>query len=893
MVERVNIIRNLVKRISILFKRKQFRNELDEEMAFHREQAERELVADGMGREAARYAALRQVGNPTRVQEQTHDVVGFSFEGVLADVKYAARQLKNSPGFTLVMLLTLGLSIGANSAIFSVIDGVLLKKLPYPQADRLVRIFLSNSDYPKFELNPFDFRDFRARNHSFESMALFTRGDVQLSGNGREPQRLNGFGISAGYFHVLGLRPEMGREFDRQAEIPGNGLRVIVSNRLWRTQLEADPNIIGRKITLNMQPYTVIGVMPPGTEHPGNEYHSVAYGESVDVWWPFSFEGDPNRRGSHFVEGIARLKDGVTADQARADMNTMMNQLGREHPNNDTGWSVLVIPLYTEIVGRSQRMLEVLLGSVGIVLLIACVNAANLLLARASARQRELAVRMAMGAPRSRVIRQLLTESLLISFAGGMLGLAMAFGGVRALVMLLPADFPRAGDIGVNGPVFAFTFLASVVTGMLFGLAPALQAARPDPKQGLQKAGKTTTGSGKDSRLRNLLVVSEVSLACVLLIGAGLMLRSLLNEMNLDPGFKPQHLLTANLSLPRATYSGDEKIERFYDQLAANLDKLPGVESAGIGSDLPWTGYDENAGGFTIEGKKPPPGQDFHARYHMATPDYFTALGIPLVAGRFFTAADKKDAPQVLIINHAMAKAYWPHENVIGKRISFEDAPKTDKDWMTIVGVVGDVKDQPNSPTAGSAFWFPVLQNVWTRDMSVAMRGRGDPRMLADALRNQVQRLDPNLAVADVQVMDRIVDASVATPRFAFVLVGLFAGLAILLAAIGTYGVISYSVSQRTAEFGLRMALGAQQVDVLRLVLKHAAMLTMAGTAIGIVASLAFARELRSMVYNVSPTDPATYVAVGAMVIVVAFIACYVPARRATHADPMDALRAE
>jgi len=892
-VDRVNLVRRLASRISILFQRNRFRDDLDEEMAFHREQAERELVTEGMTPEEARYAAMRRFGNVTRVQEKTHEVVGFSLEGMMGDVRYAARQLKNSPGFTLVMLLTLGLSIGANSAIFSVIDGVLLKKLPYPQADRLVRIFLSSSDYPKFPLNPFDFRDFRERNHSFESMAIFTRGDVQLSGNGGEPQRLNGFGITAGYFHVLGLQPEMGREFDRQAEIPGNGLQVILSDRLWRRQFEADPRIIGRKITLNMQPFTVVGVMPPGTEHPGNEYHSVAYGESVDVWWPFSFAGDPSRRGSHFVEGIARLKDGVTVDQARADMNTMMAQLGREHPNGDAGWTVLVIPLYTEIVGRSQRMLEVLLGSVGMVLLIACVNAANLLLARASARQRELAVRMAMGAPRSRVMWQLLTESLLISCAGGVLGLAMAFGGVRALVMLLPADFPRAHDIGVNGPVFAFTFLVSVLTGMLFGLAPALQAARTDPKQGLQKAGKTSTGTGKESRLRSALVISEVSLACVLLIGAGLMLRSLLNEMNLDPGFKPQHLLTANLSLPHAIYSSDAQIERFYDQLAANLDRLPGVESAGIGSDLPWTGYDENAGGFTIEGKKPAPGTEFHGRYHMATPDYFNALGIPLVAGRFFTAADKKDAPQVMIINHAMAEAYWPHENVIGKRLSFEDEPKTDKDWITIIGVVGDVKDQPNSAAAEPAFWFPVLQNVWTRDMSVAMRGRGDPRMLVDAVRNQVHRLDPNLAVADVQVMDRIVNASVATPRFAFVLVGLFAALAILLAAIGTYGVISYSVSQRTAEFGLRMALGAQQGDVLRLVLKHAAMLTTAGTVIGIAASLGLARELRSLIYNVSPEDPATYAAVGVMVIVVAFIACYIPARRATEADPMDALRAE
>jgi predicted permease len=485
----MNPISRFMKRLSILFGRNRFRGELDEEMAFHREQAEGAFIADGMTPEAARYAAMRQFGNATRIHESTHEAVGFRFEGLIGDLRYAARQLWGNPGFTTVMLLTLALSIGANSAIFSVIDGVLLKTLPYWRSDRLVRLFLSSASYPKFPLNPFDFRDYRARSHSFESMAVFTRGDMQLSGSG-EPVKLNAFGITSGYFHVLGLQPELGREFDQKSEIPGNGLQVILSDHLWRSRFGADPAIIGRKITLNTQPFTVIGVMPKGTEHPGNEYHAVAYGESVDVWWPFSFDGDSSHRGSHFVEGIARLKDNVSVEQARAEMNAIMTQLGREHPNNDVGWSVLVIPLYTEIVGGSRQMLLVLLGAVGIVLLIACANAANLLLARASARQRELAVRLAMGAPRSRVMRQLLTESLMISFLGGALGLALALAGVRALVLLLPAGFPRAHDIHVSGPVFLFTFLVSVITGVLFGLAPALQAARLDPRQGLQKAGR-------------------------------------------------------------------------------------------------------------------------------------------------------------------------------------------------------------------------------------------------------------------------------------------------------------------------------------------------------------------------------------------------------------------
>ena len=379
----------------------------------------------------------------------------------------------------------------------------------------------------------------------------------------------------------------------------------------------------------------------------------------------------------------------------------------------------------------------------------------------------------------------------------------------------------------------------------------------------------------------------------MLLIGAGLMLRSLLNQLRLDPGFQRVHVLTANLSLPHATYPKEEQVGRFYDQLAANLNTLPGVESAGVGSDLPWTGYDENAGGFTIEGKKPPAGQEFHARYHMATPGYFSALGIPLVAGRFFTEADKAGAPNTLIINRIMAERYWPGENVIGKRMSFQDEPKSDKDWVTIVGVVGDVKDQPNSPEAKTAFWFPVLQQSWTSDMSVVIRARSDPSLLADALRNEVHRLDPALAVADVQRMDQIVDSSVSTPRFAFALVGLFAGLAIVLAGIGTYGVISYSVSQRTPELGIRMALGAVRSDVMGLVLSHATKLAGLGTAIGVLAALALARLLKTLIFEVSTADPVTFVSVAVMVIAVALLAGYIPALRATNTDPVNALRSE
>jgi len=874
-----------------LLHHQQVEDELDEELRFHFDKQVEKYRRSGMSEDEARRQARLAFGGHEQVKEDCREARGTSFiELTLDDAKYALRQLTANPIFALVMILTLALSIGANSAIFSVVNGVLLKRLPYAEPDRLARIFLSSKEFPKFPLNPWDFLDFRARNRSFESMAAFTRGDVQLSGEG-EPTRLNGFGITSGYFRVLGIHPQIGREFDFHAEVPGNGLQVVISDRLWRARFGADPNVIGHKVTLNMQPFTIIGVMPRGTEHPGNVYHSVAYGESVDVWWPFSFAGDSNQRGSHFIEGIARLKPGVTVEQAKADMNGAMLQIAREHSNGVTGWTVLVVPLYSEVVGATRQMLLVLLGAVAIVLLIACVNAANLLLARASARQREIAVRLAMGAPRLRVVRQLMTESLIISLVGGALGLGMAFGGVRALVALLPADFPRAHDIHVSTPVLAFTFLVSLFTGILFGLAPAMQASRTDPKQGLQHNTRTTTASRYQSRLRSTLVVAEVGLACVLLIGAGLMLRTLLNLMHLDPGFQEDHVLTANISLPHSRYNTGELTAQFYDRLDTKLNSLPGVEIAGAGSDLPWTGYDENSG-FNVEGKKSDPDQGPHARYHMATAGYFSAMGIPLLKGRFFTEGDTKHAPRVIIINHAMAEKYWHGEDAIGKRITFDDNPKKDDDWLRVIGVVGDVKDQPNSTSAEPAFWWPEYQ-ASESDMSIAIRTKSDPRQVADGLRNAVHSLDPELAVADVKEMNQVADASISTPRFTFALVGLFAGLAILLAGIGAYGVIAYTVAQRTSEFGLRVALGAQRSDLLRMVLGQSARLAIPGIVVGVALALSLGRVLQTLLYGVKPADPIILVSVALLVLIVALLASYAPARRAAMADPMSTLRAE
>src|SRR6201996_3898696 len=537
-------------RLRALFRRSAEETELNEELRFHFERQVEKYKLSGMGEEEARRRARLLFGGHEQVKEDCREARGTSFvEDARQDMRYAVRQLRANPTFAVVIVLTLALSIGANSAIFSVINGVLIKPLPYPQPDKLVRIFLSSAEYPKFPLNPFDFRDFRARNKSFDGMAAYMRGDMQLSGAG-EPVRLHGFAITSGYFRVLGLEPQLGREFDEKAETQGNNFQVILSDRLWRTRFAAAPDILGRKITLDSQPFTVIGVMPAAAEHPGNSYHALPYGEAIDVWSPFTFGSDPSQRASHFMDGIARLKNNVTLAQANAEMNALMAQLAHEHGDGDP-WRATLIPLYQEIVGADRHILLVLLGAVAMVLLIACANAANLLLARAAKRQREIAVRLALGAPRRRLIRQLLTESLLLSLLGGGLGIALALSGVKLLVSLLPTDFPRAHDIQVNLPVFAFTFLVSIATGILFGLAPALRASRTDPTQSLHESGRGATASGRQHRLRNALVISEVSLACILLIGAGLLFRSLINLIRTDPGFQQEHVLTASLSLPR------------------------------------------------------------------------------------------------------------------------------------------------------------------------------------------------------------------------------------------------------------------------------------------------------------------------------------------------------
>ena len=880
-------------RFGSLLKHQRVESELDREMRYHLERQVEENIAAGMNAREAREAALRMFGGVSQIEEECRDMRRTQYlEHGLQDLRYALRMLGKSPAFTVVIVLTLALSIGANSAIFSVIDGVLLKPLPYPQAERIARVFYRSASYAKFPLNPWDFLDFRAQNRSFENLAIYTHADVQLSGTGSDPVKLSAFRISSGYFRVLGVQPARGREFDFSEERPGNGNVVILSDRVWRNQFGAAADILGRKVLLDSQPYTVVGVMPAGADHPGNSYNSVAYGDTVDAWTPFTFAGNPNNRGSHYVEGIGRLKPGVTAEQATGDFNGIMTELASQH-EGDKGWTIYMVPIFQEIVGPVNKMLLVLLGAVGLVLLIACVNAANLLLARAAARQKEIAVRAALGAGRGRLVRQMLAESLLISLIGGALGAWLAIVGVRVLVSFLPSGFPRTGAIHVNGSVLVFTALVAVATGLFFGLFPALQASRTDPQQGLHEGGRGSTGSGRQTRLRAVLVVGEVGLACLLLVGAGVVLRSFVNLLRLDPGFQAQHVLTAEIALPNANYRTTDTIASFYQKLLTNLNTLPGVHAVGAGTDLPWTGYDENMGGFTIEGKTPPPHEEFHARYHTASPDYFRAVGIPLVRGRFFNERDTKDAPRVLLINDVMARRYWPGEDAVGKRITFDDKPK-ESDWFRVVGVVGDVKDTPESKGARPAFWWPLLQQPFQfANMTIALRANSTPLLLTDALRTKVRDLDPSLAVAHVQLLDQIVEGQFSTPRFVLFLIGLFAGLALLLAAIGIYGVISYSVSQRMHEFGMRVALGASSWNLIEMVMKQGVLLTLIGVAIGLACALTFAGVLNSLLYGVSARDPLTLIGVATMAMGVATLASLPSARRATGADPITSLRAE
>ena len=801
------------------------------------------------------------------------------------DIRYGARMLWKKPGFTLIAVLTLSLGIGANTAIFSVVNAVLLRPLPFPESEQLVMAYLSNPKGQK-RVNPgmADFLAIRERNQSFEKVAAISFGNFTFTG-GEKPEQVSGVWVTADFFATLRVAPAQGRSYQPDDEKPENPRAVVVSHNFWQQQLAADPQAVGKTISLNSTPTTVIGVMP--------ESFHFAMTPEAEVW-PVRAIRPANNRPPYFNRVIGRLKPGVTEAQAQADLSAISAQVQQQFPDSPFS-AATTRPLITTIVGDMRQALLLILGAVSLVLLIAAANVANLQLARAASREREMAVRLALGAGRWRIVRQLLTESLMLAAIGGVVGLLLAFWGVDLFRSLGPTDLPRLQEINLDGRVLGFTMLAAVLSGLLFGLAPALQASRPDLNESLKEGGRAGTESHRRRRLRSSLVVAEVALTLVLLVGAGLLLRSFMQLQDVNPGFQPEHLLSAQISLPPAKYNEDQKIISFHQELLNRTKNLPGVEAAAISMSLPPNLLQIN-NPFGIEGRVLPPGQARPLAEEMTiSPDYFTVLGVPLMRGRFFTDNDKAGSPQVMIINEAMARRYFPNEDPVGKRLQTGD-PSPNSPWETIVGVVGNVKYQgleaEETPTMYVPYTTPGWVS-WSRSMYVAVRTAGEPLALSAALRQQVRDLDQDIPVFNLKTMDQVMHESVTEPRFRTSLLGLFAAVALVLAGIGIYGVISYAVTERTHEIGVRMALGAQSRDVLRLVIQQGMKPALIGIVIGLAASLALTRLMKVMLFGVSATDPLTFAMIALLLIAVALLACWIPARRATKVDPMIALRCE
>jgi predicted permease len=811
------------------------------------------------------------------------------------DLRYGARMLLKNPGFTIVAILTLALGIGANTAIFSVVNGVLLKPLPYPEPDRLVRVFTSTGDFPRAPLSPFNFMDFREHNTVFEALACYVRQDLQLAqadgANGAGgAERLFGMRISSGFFRTLGIPPMLGREFTLDDELPYEKSVVMLSYGLWQRRFSGDPNIIGKTIRLSGRNLTIVGVAPAGLQHVGGGYRPLPHGESVDIWGPMWLAR--NRPwGGHIMNSIGRLKPGVTREQAEAQFNAIARQLvKKELPGPD--WRIETRPLHEEITERPRRTLLVLLAAVFCVLLIAWVNTANLMLARATAREREIAVRAALGAGRARIVRQLLIESLLLASLGGLAGLLLAKLAVNALIGIGPAELPRLDMIGIDGRILAFTLGVSLLTGLLFGMAPALQSLKLNLNELLKEGARGASGGKRQRRLRDGMVIAEVALAVVLLVGAGLLMRSFVKLLQVDPGFRPEGVLTMGVFLPTATWVKTEEQIAFYQQLVERVSALPGVRSAGVTSDLPWTGY-QNKAVFPVEGKTFPPNQMPQADYHFISADYMRTIGVPLLAGRWFDARDTLGTTEVILINQSMARKYWPGEDAVGKRIATSGKiPSRDEDWSRVVGVIGDIKDFPNSPQAEPSFYWPITQQPFP-ELHLAVRTGNDPLSLVEAVRREVRSLNKDVAVTDVKTLETIASSALASQRFTLLIASLFALAALALAAVGIYGVMSYLVSQRTREIGIRLALGAQGADVVILVLKQGMMLAATGVALGLAGSFALTRLMESLLFGVKPADTLTFITISALLALVALAACWIPARRAMKTDPVVALHCE
>jgi predicted permease len=876
-----------------LFERKKSDRELDSELRDYLDASVAEKMNRGLTRDEALRSTRLEIGSMESVKEEVRGVGWESIvETIWQDIRFALRMMGKNPGFTFIAVLTLALGMGANTAIFSVVNTVLLQPMPYKQADRLVTIWGVNKTrgYDLDLVSYLDYLDWKSQNSVFESMGASTSEMFTLTGAG-EPDAILGYQFSPDFFQVLGVPPLVGRTFAPEEDEPGKDHVVVLSYHLWGARFGGDPAVLGKSITLDGQSYTVIGVMPRTFQYP----------QGVDLWTPLTI--DPNYakdRSIRWLRVMARMKSGVTFEQARTDMQTIAAQLRSEHPKTNEGYDVNLLTLRQYTSGDVRPALLVLLCSAGFLLLIACANIANLLLSRAVARQREIAIRAALGAGRVRMVRQFLTESILLGLAGGALGLMIAYRGAGALVAMFPTtisnlSIPHIERIPIDRWVLGFALLASTVTGIIFGLAPALEAGRSSAADLLRESGRAGIGGAQGRRLRNGLVVSEVALSLVLLVSATLMMQSFFHLVRADLGFSPDHVLSLRVLLPEHKYQNDTQKIAFSRETLRRIHSLPGVEAAGSVTFIPLSGWWGTRDVSAVRHPADPAVKILHPVWSAITPDYFRVMHIPLLKGRFFTGQDNASSPAVVILSASIARQLWPNQDPIGEQVNVEDL----KNPCQVVGVVGDVYHfgvgvQPNggSSEITSQVYFPYPQSP-PHLLGYVIRTAGDPLNSAKAVERAIWAVDKGQAISFVETMDQLASETVVLELSSTVLLGVFAALAVLLASIGIYGVISYSTARRTHEIGIRIALGAGRSDVLRLVIGEGLALTLVGAAIGTAGGLALTRFLSSLLYGVRSADPFTFVVVPIVLTGVAVTACYVPARRAMRVDPMVALRYE
>ena len=868
--------------------------EIDEEMRFHIDMRTEENVSRGMSPEDARREAERRFGRLTRIKEMGYEVRGGGFmETLWQDLRYGFRMLRKHPGFTFIAVLTLALGIGFNTALFSVVHAVLLRPLPYAEPERLVQVYESNAQkgLDRFAFSMANFIDQRDQQSSFEQMAAYSGWNANLTSGG-EPERVQVALVTASFLPLLRVQPVLGRGFVTEEETPGKDDVVMLSYGLWQRRFGGNPAILNQTVDLSGYVCTVVGVLPADFRFP-DPFGSNPLSDSapkLDLLAALSYDrknlGD---RGSHYLQVLGRLKPGVDLVQAQTELRTIAVRFEQQYPDRNKGWSVNVFALQDEVVRTIRPALLLLLAAVAFVLLIACANVSNLLLARAAARQKEMAIRLALGAPRARLVRLLLTESLLLALAGGAVGLALAYLAMRAFISFSPANVPRTDEIHLDGLALLFAFGVTLLTMVAFGLLPTLQASKPGVNTTLKEGGRQTGNQGSRPRTRRLLVIAEVALSLLLLIGAGLMIRTFISFLHVNPGFRTDNLLTMKLALPGKKYPQPQQQVAFYQQAIERIRALPGVQEVGAVSDLPLA-----EGGifrFIVEGRpSASAADDPDAVWRAINPDYFRTMGMRLVRGREFTEHDQQGAVEVIIINETMAASFWPGEDPIGKRVQISDS--LPMNWREIVGVVNDTKEAGLDAPTRPEIYVPFTQRPRTA-MTLIAHTAAAPEQLAGAMRAAVQSVDPDQPVYRISTMERFFSAEVAVPRATMFLMGTLAIVALILAAVGIYGVMAHAVTQQTHEIGIRTALGATQRDVLRLVVAQGMTLTLIGVVIGLVGAFALTRLMTNLLFGVSATDPVTFTVIALLLTAVALFACYIPARRATKVDPLTALRYE